>query len=114
MSVRIFCNNKEILHWQNSIVDGIYTNIMEEIENSNLNLSANLKETLEHLYLATLGWNFDIADYLKTKEEIVIFADLVKNALEKEQKSKYPYTPLAEKLLTNFYKEIITYSNEIK
>ena len=113
MSVRINCNNKEILHWQNSIVDGIYTNIIDEIATSNIELSENLKKVLEHLYLATLGWDFDIADYLKTKEEFLAFANLVKNALDKEQASKYPYIPLAEKLLIDFCNEVILYANKL-
>jgi len=87
MGVKIFCNNVEILDVKNSIFTYIYNNIDDYIESSNLELPDNLQQLIVQLYAATHGIGLDIADYLKNKNEVLGFANLVHLAIEKEQAS---------------------------
>lgn len=112
MSVRINCKSKEILHIKNSILRCIYFNIRSYLEQSKMMLSPSIKRFIEEdLYLATEGQDFDIIDFVKTKDDMLHFADLIRIAIEKEQSSETPFTDEVEKILIKFYEEIITCSN---
>jgi len=113
MGVKIFCNNIEILDVKNSIFTCIYNNMNHHAENLSLELPDNLQQLIIQLYAATHGIGLDIADYLKNKNEVLAFANLVRFAIEKEQASSYPFNEEAEKALENFYQSIIHYSKEL-
>jgi len=113
MSVRVDCGNKEILHVKNIIIVSIHENIVEHIENTKLDIPENVKKLIEYLEIAALGWGFNITDYLKNKYELLVFADLLKKAIEKEQAGPYPYREDVEELLNNFYNEIVDYANKV-
>ena len=114
MSVRINCSNKEILHVKNAVLRCIYFNICDYIEQSKIVVPENIDKFLEEdLYLATEGQDLNIVDSLKTKDEILFFAALVKTAIEKEQSGPTPFIDEVEKILTKFHNEIVTCAIEI-
>lgn len=55
----------------------------------------------------------DITDYLKSKKDGLFFANLVKEAIEKEQNSPYSFREDVEKVLWEFHKAIVDYAQEL-
>ena len=112
MSIHIYCKGIDILHVKNSIFGFLHDGIKFIIESGNLPISKNLEKMLDEMDQNIYGGGaicVDVADYLTTKEELLIFADLVKRAIEKEHK-EYPFIPEALERLWNFHKELLKYS----
>lgn len=115
MSVRIFCLKKQILHLRNITFGSLYESITSLIEEKNLELNNGLDSFITTiLYVGGYGVGCDISDYLKNKNDTLIFADLVKQAIEKEQKSEYPFREDVEKLLWDFHQAIVDYATQLK
>lgn len=113
MGVKIFCQDKEILDVKNYIFSIIYNNMMNYLEKANLNVSSDIENLLFQLYTATHGIGLDIADYLKKKQDVIFFADLLRLAIDQEQKSSEPFNEEAEEVLRQFYQSIVDYGNRL-
>lgn len=116
MGVRIYCGGKEILDAKNTIFGSLHDSITSIIEEEELRISSNMEAMLEKMDQRIYGtgavWA-DIANYLKTKEEALFFADLVKRGIEKEHK-QYPFIPPMLEDLWNFHQEILKYGEKLK
>lgn len=88
MSVRIRYDGKEILHTKSNIVGSIHSAVLSIIEKGNIYISESLNEMLDHLYLAGYGVDFDIAHFIKSKRDKILFAELIKKVIEKEKKEQ--------------------------
>lgn len=106
---------KQILHVRNAIFGFLYESIISLIEEKNLELNNDLDSFItKTLYVGGSGIGCDISDYLKNKNDALAFADLVKQAIEKEQKSEYPFREDVEKLLWDFHQAIVDYATQLK
>ena len=116
MGVRIYCDSKEILDAKNTIFGSLHESIISIIEDEKLKINSTLEAMLEKMDQRVYGigaiW-VDIADYLKTKEEVLFFADLVKRGIEKEHK-QYPFIPPILDSLWNFHIELLKYREKLK
>ena len=115
MAVIIDWKNQPILECKNAIIDGLREEIEDIIEINNLKLSPSLTELVEELDIAAYGIGFDLADYIHTREDFLIFMDLVRKGIDKHY-HEIPNLPQHTKdLLENFYKELVkiseTFSN---
>ncbi len=115
MSVPIWCNGKRILKIKNTLFEHLYLGFEKIIEEKNPTLPANVAKLIDKTNLGSYGHSgivSDIADYLKNKNETLLFAQLVKEALEIE-KEYYLKVPGAMKIMHNFYEEIMNYANTL-
>lgn len=115
MSVSITYNNKTVLRVQNGIFACLHKTIVAMIEERQLvvpNITKLLEDTDQEIYGSGVVYA-DISEYLKSKKDLLRFADLVKQAIERE----YDYFNHFEGCidhLWNFYHELINYVNELK
>ncbi len=114
MSVRIDCNGKEILLCKNIAFSVLHSNILTIIRKEKINVSHNLLNLLERtdqdIYGSGIG--IDIEKYINEKEDVLLFANLIKQAIVNE-KSQYHTLP-EEADLWHFYDELIKYAEELK
>lgn len=114
MSVKIFCNKKEILHIKNVTFSFVYESLFQIIADSGYELNPTLDYLMEKLYKGTSGIGFDIADHLKNYYDFITFLALLKSALKKyESDSPYLRSDVKE-LLWNFYSEIENYGKSLE
>lgn len=115
MSVNITCKNKVILHIKNVLFDRLYQNIIEILNKHNLKIPNNIEVMIHEMDQDSFGFGLidvDIADYIKTKSDLLLFADLVKQAAEKE--SEYSFSEPARAILFKFHDELIKYGEELE
>ena len=114
MGITIDWKKKIILSCSNSIIDGLREDIEDIINTNNLQLNKVLTKLVERLGLASYGWGFDLADYIHTREDFLIFMDLARRGIDKHY-HEIPNLPQGTKdLLENFYKELIKISESFK
>ena len=116
MGIIIECNRKAILHCSNSLFDVLYQSIHNIIDEKNISSKKNLIYMLEEMDqdLHGLGAiDIDIADYLKIQSDVQCFANLVKEAIEREKEIN-PFSLEAEERLWDFHKELIKYGQELR
>ncbi len=116
MSVMIDCDRKMILKLSNLLFGVLHEAILSIIEKENIRLTSQLepllKETDQNTY-GPGGVYADIAEYLKSRREAFLFADLVKKAIE----LKHDYFNRYEGCiahLNDFHTEIVKYGQELK
>lgn len=112
MSVLIDCNGKKVLKFSNSLFGLLHETIISIIEQENLDLDPSfelmLKKTDQNIYGPGAVYA-DIAEYLKTKKEVLLFAYCVKRAIEVKYENFNQFKTCIEHLW-NFYDELIKYS----
>lgn len=115
MSVALVCKKKIILRVQNSIFSELHEALLLLSQTEVLRtgyITKLLEDTDQEIYGSGAVFA-DIAEYFKTKNEALVFADLVKQAI----KMKYDYFNRYEGCiarLNTFHDEIIKYGNELK
>ena len=122
MSIRIDCNRVEILHCKNLIFDTLYKNILFHIDKKKTKLSDNLEKMLEKMDQETYGFgaiSVDIADFIKNKNDLEVFTDLVKESINKYSSEELKNAPqgfqeAVKKLLWNFHKELKEYGEQLE
>lgn len=116
MGIHIYCDKKDILDIKNVIFDIIHKSILSIIDKENLQITRNIQDMLENMDQDIYGlgaiW-VDIADFIKTKEELLLFADLVKQAIEREHQER-TFIPEALERLWHFHQEILKYGEKLK
>jgi hypothetical protein len=114
MAVIITCKEKIIFHIRNAIFSSLYSHMLNTIEEKNLNLKQNLNELIERLELGGSGWGTDIAKFIKDKQDAIFFAELVREAILREEKELFgDYITEIKEELWRFYKEILHYAEEL-
>jgi gamma-glutamyl:cysteine ligase YbdK (ATP-grasp superfamily) len=116
VTVPIYCNGKRILKIQNRMFDLLHAEIIEIIEKDEvevtLGLEALLKKTDQGDY-GPGGVIADIADYLKTKQEVIFFAELVKKSIE-INKDFFNTIEGGMHAMQSFHQELLKYAEELK
>ncbi len=118
MGINIDCKGKTILKIKNIVFGGLHERICLTIEKEKFSklliLNKFLERTDQTIYGAGGIGLVDIADYFKTKHDVLLFASLVKEALEEEQKSEYPFSQEAYERLFNFHQELLNYATTLE
>ena len=111
MGVTLYWKDKTILDCANRLYGVLYCQIIRNVENRRLKFNHDLRELLEDLERGCDGWHIEIADYIYTKEDFLIFLTLVEEAIIKIfsiENSLGPY----KHFFDNFLKELkIAYQN---
>lgn len=115
MTVPIMCRGKLILYTQNRLFDILHTSIINDLKDSNLTITPNIQDLLDKTDQSIYGPGgviADISDYLTSKKDTLLFAELVKKAIERE---KYAFFEVNQGLanMYNFYEEILKYANTL-
>ena len=111
MSVPIKCRGKLILYIKNSFFDLLHTTITEIIEKENLEITSNIEALLKKTDQSDYGPGgiiADVADYLKSTEDVLFFANLVRRAIEDQESIGHLDS------IQNFYQELLKYAEELK
>jgi len=93
MSVRIFIKDNVILHVKNSIFDALHNSIISITEENEIKLPTSISSMLHNMNQDVFGRGLvstDITEFIKIKNDLMLFTELIKLAIEQEQKSKYP------------------------
>ena len=110
MAVIIDWNDKVILRCKNTIIDALREEIENVIRENKIKLNEKLTELMEDLDQAGYGIGSNLAEYLHTKDDILIFIELTRRGIDKHY-HEIPNLPQGTKdLLENFYKELIKIS----
>lgn len=115
MLIPIECNKKLILYLSNLLFGRLHRAIMKIVEERNIfitnNLSLLIEETDQNQY-GPRGVHADIAEYLKTKCEALLFAELVRQAIDDTQES-FKKAEGALDALNIFHQELLNYAQEL-
>lgn len=114
MSVIIDLNNKEVLRIQNGIFALLHETVAELIEEKKINSSGInefLKKTDQSVY-GPGGVSADLSDHLKTKQEMLLLACLVKEAIELKYEN-FNYFIGCIDHLNEFHNKLLEYANEL-
>lgn len=116
MSVPIECNKKLILYLSNILFGRFHKAILKIAERKNIaetsKIGLLIAETDQDQY-GPGNVIADIADYLKSKQEVLLFAEIVKEAID-ETRSSFFETKGALDALINFHQELLKYAEELK
>lgn len=108
------CKKRLILRMRATTFGGLtdsMIDIVREMKLKNENID-NLLENSTCEGIMCHGYGVELSDYLKTKNDVLLYASLVKVGLEKEQKGEYPFILAAEHAINSFYYELIRCAEE--
>lgn len=111
MGITIDCAGKEALDLRNITFASFHRAMAKECKKNKYpsTILIFLEKTDQDLYGAGGIGLVDIVDFFKTKHDILLFAFLVKQAIEEEQQSEYPFSQEAYERLISFYNELLNY-----
>lgn len=109
MSRSIYCNSKQILKISTGYYDYLHQAMLQVIDDSRLELKPNIAEFIEMLDY----YDLDVSEYLKTKEDVLTFAQLIPKAIELKKKSESPFRAAIESFFWICYYELILYANSL-
>lgn len=116
MTIALDCRGKEVLRIKNLLFGLLYTSIMDVIEEKNIELTSSLQNMLYKMDQDIFGGGaiyVDIAHYLKTKRDVIIFANLLMDAIERKNHTAYPFQENIKKIFFDFNKAILDYAQEL-
>ena len=115
MSVIIDLHNKKILKVQNSIFALIHETIVELIEEKKIDTGQNialfLKKTDQDIY-GPGAVSADLENYFKTKQDMLLFASLVKVTIELKHENFNRFIGCVDHLW-EFYNKLIEYADQL-
>ena len=116
MSITMRCNEKIILKINTRGFDGVwhelYGMIIEEEEPAFSN--KNINKFIGKLEMCANGVGFDIADYIKIKKDLLLFADIFEEGIKRYKTGMQGRLPdYFEVTLNNFVKEIRDYAHSL-
>lgn len=103
------CKKRLILRIRGSTFCGLTDTMISIFEGMNQKNEA-MNDLLENITCQGIlchGEYIELSDYLHEKKDVLLFADLVKSALEIEQKGKYPYRQDAYNCMLSYYHELL-------
>jgi coproporphyrinogen III oxidase len=85
----------------------------ELIEEDSIHLNQQMTELLFKLDTAGYGWGFDLAEYLKTREDAIFFCELVRKTIIRYEEYYPVVPPTHRKMLHIFYDELHVFALNI-
>lgn len=111
MAVIIEWKGRDILKCSNSTITGLHDEITDIVRENKIKLNENLTALMEDLNnFASYGWNVDLADHLQSKENFLIFLDLVRKGIDKHYIEIPDMPQFAKDSWENFYNNLIEIS----
>jgi len=114
MGVKIDCKTREILDVKNIVFEFIYINMLHYIEEKKIILSIDLQNLIDELDQGGYGIGCDIADFVNSKKDAKIFAEIVKRAINKYQAEFSSISEERKKRLENFHQELLAHAEELR
>lgn len=106
MSVRLDLQDREILYCKNSIISSLNEITNEIIEEERINLNQQMSDLLFKLDIAGYGLGFDLAEYLKKREDAIFFCELVKKTINRYEEYFPTLSPTHRRMLHIFFDEL--------
>lgn len=106
MTKIIFIDHKIILKIKSGLYDYLHQAIVQIIEESELALSPQLNKFIELLDY----YDLDVTKYLTSQEDILLFASLIKQALELREKEGMPFDAIAKSFFLICHYELLIYA----
>ncbi|KIX85366.1 hypothetical protein J120_00035 [candidate division TM6 bacterium JCVI TM6SC1] len=116
MPLSMDCNGKEILSIKTSVFSSVWHELYDMILNKEEPIYSHkvIKPFISQLYMCANDAGLDIADYLKTKNDTLLFADLFEEGIRRYRNELEGMIPdYFEIPLKNFVKEIRDYAFNI-
>lgn len=105
----VIINWKEIiiLKTTSSVLFGLYESIEKIMYEENLFFNKDIMSILHTWFISPGGIGFDIADYIHTKKDLIIFTDLIRMGLERYYNENYRLNEHTKTDLENFYQQLV-------
>lgn len=116
MSVVIDCEGQEILRLSNSLFGLLHRTIISVIEEKQLKISDELKLLLNKTDQDNCGpgsFSPDLDKFLKNKDEVLLFADLVDEAIKLKYDNFNQFIGCIDHL-NNFHNELLKYAEDLR
>lgn len=116
MSVIVVCDDKIVLKLSNSYFSLFHETIMHIIEKEHLKIDSDLESLLEKLDQNVYGPGgvfADVAEFLKTKKQVIFFAELIEKAAHIRIENTNPTPGYIEKL-KNLHIELVNFAQTLK
>lgn len=110
------CNGKEILNIKTRGFDGVWHELFGMVLNQEQPASSHkiIRPFIGQLQMCANGIGLDIADYLKTKGDTLLFADIFEEGIRRYRNELGGILPdFFEIPLNNFVKEIRAYAHSL-
>lgn len=104
MGVMINWEDKTLMDSSNSIFAGLYSSMLDVINEDNLFFNKEISKLIDRLELCCDGWNVDLAKYIKTKNDFVEFIYLLRKSIDKRYKDIPGLPQQTVNRFENFYK----------
>ena len=109
-AIYIDWNDKVILECKKSIIEVLRLQIEDIIIDNDIQLNKDLTTVMGKLDQAGYGIGFNLAECLHTKDDILIFTDLVRKGIDKYNQ-KYPVALQSTRdSIEGFYQELVKIS----
>jgi len=99
--------DNNILKSKQTIVDIINIGITYLERENNITLNENLVKIMKNLNRATSRLGLPLREYLQTKEDIALFINLIKNAIDKYNQICQNAQQTTRERFENFYEELV-------
>lgn len=106
-AIYIEWNGKDILACKKSIIEALRLQIEDIIMDNDIQLNEDFAELMGKLDQAGNGFGFDLAECLHTKEDILMFTDLVRKGIDRYNQERQDDLQSARDLMEGFYKELV-------
>lgn len=100
-------NGKQLLRANNDMMALVHAAFLEVIKKEKLKLSKNNEALVAALKKGQTGVGFNVAEYIKTKQQMSDFLELLKKATYQYFKMAPGLTIEAKGLLWNFYNDLV-------
>lgn len=113
MALIMDCNGKEILNMKKAGFDGVWHELFGMWLNKEEPVHSNpiINDFIMELEICANGLGLDVADYLKTKDDTLLFADIFEEGIRRYRNERGGVLPdFFEVPLSNFVKEIRDYA----
>jgi hypothetical protein len=111
MGVMLSWKKNTILDVSGGVFEDLYfIMLLDVIEKNKLILSPNLLELFKYLELGLGGSGLDIANYIKSKEDMIVFIGIIEEAVDIFKQNNPKASQYTKDNLENFYKELVKVS----
>lgn len=115
MTINIACNGVIVLRFQNVLFEILHSHFVDVIEEENIKLNKTLLDLIDKMdqhLCGTGAVNVDIEDWLKNKDDLKVFLNLLEGAIAKCK--EYGFNDYSIDVLWKFHDELLKYGESLK
>lgn len=113
MSFEISFNNKILWEDNHALMYDLYITLIDIITEKNIQINESVDLSINKLFLTVGDTGFNLAKYLKSKEDLFMFAGFINQAIEIMEKD-LSLTVQQREYLWSFHSKIINCSGDFK